>query len=82
VKWVQHRLLRYERLAGSGRQSIMGWSSTWCMQYSVYAVHGVCCTRCMLFSVYACRSSEGVSTVRSEHDLRRSVPRPATKVLN
>jgi len=51
--WVQHGLLRDERLAGSGRQSILGWCSTQCMLYSVYAVLGVCCTRCMLYSVYA-----------------------------
>jgi len=49
--WVQHDLPRDERLAGSGRQSILGWCSTRCMQYSVYAVLGVCCTRCMLYSV-------------------------------
>jgi len=27
--------------AGSGRQPILGWCSTWCVQYSVYAVLGV-----------------------------------------
>ena len=51
--WVQHSLLRAERLAGSGRQSILGWCSTRCMQYSVNTVLGVCCSRCMQYSVYA-----------------------------
>jgi len=39
--WVQYGPPRDERLAGSGRQSILGWCSTWCMLYSVYAVLGV-----------------------------------------
>jgi len=51
--WVQHGPLRAERLAVSGRQSILRWCSTRCMQYSVCAVLSVCCTRCMLYSVYA-----------------------------
>ena len=51
--WVQHGLPRDVRLARSGRQSILGWCSTRCMRYSVYAVVGVCCSRCMLYSVYA-----------------------------
>jgi len=51
--WVQHGLPRAERLAGSGRHSIVGWCSTWCMQYSVYTVLGVCSTWCMLYLVYA-----------------------------
>jgi len=46
--WVQHGLTQDERLAGSGRQSILRWCSTRCMQKSVYAVLGVCCTRCYL----------------------------------
>jgi len=37
----QHGLPRNERLAGIERQSILGWCSTRCMQYSVYAVLGV-----------------------------------------
>jgi len=49
--WVQHGLPSDEKLAESGRQSILGWCSTPCMQYWVYAVQGVCCTRCMLYSV-------------------------------
>jgi len=32
--WVQH-LSRDEKLAGSGRLSILGWCCTWCMLYSV-----------------------------------------------
>ena len=36
--WVQHGRPRDERLAGSRRQSILGWCSPRCMQYSVYAV--------------------------------------------
>ena len=44
---------REMRMAGSGRQSIVGWCSTRCMQYSAYAVLGVWCTRCMLYSVNA-----------------------------
>jgi len=51
--WVKHGPLRAERLAGRGGQSIVGWWSTGWMQYSAYAVFGVCCTRCMLYSVYA-----------------------------
>ena len=51
--WVQHGLPRDERLAGSGIQSVLGWCSTWCIQYSVYAVLGVCCTWCILYLVYA-----------------------------
>jgi len=39
--WVQWGPPRYERLAGSGVQSNLGWYSTQCMQYSVYAVLGV-----------------------------------------
>jgi len=35
---------KMRRLAGSGRQSILGWCSTWWI---------VCCNRCMLYSVYA-----------------------------
>jgi len=35
---VQHSLPRDVRLAGSGRQSILEWCSTWCMLYSLYAV--------------------------------------------
>ena len=35
---VQQGPLRAERLAGSGRRLIVGWCSTLCMQYSVYAV--------------------------------------------
>jgi len=60
VNWVQHGLPSDERLAGSGRQSILGWCSMRFMEYSVYAVFGVCCTGCMLvlgvclYSVYAC----------------------------
>jgi len=50
---VQHRLPRDERLAGSGRESILEWCSMWCMQYSVHAVLGVRCNRYMLYSVYA-----------------------------
>jgi len=65
---AQHGLPKDERLAGSGRQSILGWCNlqwvhysvyvvlgvycTWCMLYLVYAVLGVCCTWCMLYSVY------------------------------
>jgi len=49
---VQHGVPRDERLAGSGRQSILE-CSTRCVMYSVNAVLGVCCTRCMLYSVYA-----------------------------
>jgi len=41
--WVQQGPPRDERLAGSGRQSILGRCCT----------HGVCSTRCMLYSVYA-----------------------------
>ena len=44
--WVWHGLPRDERLAGGRRQSILGWCSTQCMQYSVYAELSVCCTRC------------------------------------
>jgi len=51
--WVQHRLTGEERLAGSGRQLMLRIYSMQCMQYSVYAVHGVCCTWCMLYLVYA-----------------------------
>jgi len=51
--WVQHGPLKAERLAGGGRQSILGWCSIWCMQYSVYTLLGVCSTRCMLYLVYA-----------------------------
>jgi len=36
--WAQHDLLRDERLAGSGRQLIMGWYSMQFMPYSGYAV--------------------------------------------
>ena len=50
---IQHALPRDKGLAASRRKSIIGWSSTWCMLCSVYAVLGVCCTRCMLYSVYA-----------------------------
>jgi len=39
--WVQHGLLRDERLAGSRRQSIMGWRSMRHLPYSVYAILGV-----------------------------------------
>jgi len=39
--WVQQGPLRADRLAGSGRQSIVGWCSTRCMQYSVYNVLSV-----------------------------------------
>jgi len=39
--WVQQGPLKAERLAGSGRQLILGWCSTRCMQYSVYALLGV-----------------------------------------
>jgi len=56
--WVLHGLLRDERLAGSGRQSILGWCSTRCMLYSVYAVLGVCCTRCELL-IMEWRGTEG-----------------------
>jgi len=35
--WVQYGLPRKDRLAGSGRHSIMGWRSTRCILYSVYA---------------------------------------------
>jgi len=49
--WVKHGLPRDERLAGSGRQLILGWCSMWCMQYSVYAVLSVCWTRCLLYLV-------------------------------
>jgi len=45
--WVIQGLLRAERLAGSGRQSILERCSMGCMQYSVYAVLGLCCTRCL-----------------------------------
>jgi len=37
---LQHGLPQDERLAGSGRQSILGVCSMGCMQYSVYAVLG------------------------------------------
>jgi len=33
--WVQQHPLRDEKLAGSGRLSILGWCCTWCMLYSV-----------------------------------------------
>jgi len=46
------------RLAESGRQSILGWCSTRCMQYSVYAVLGEFCTQCYLL-IMAWRDSEG-----------------------
>jgi hypothetical protein len=36
--WVQYSPQRDERLAGSGRQFILGWCCTRCMLYSVYAV--------------------------------------------
>jgi len=49
--WVQHGLLRDERLDGCRRQSILGWCRTQCMQYSVYAVLVVCFTRCELLSM-------------------------------
>jgi hypothetical protein len=59
--WVQHGLPRAEGMAGSGRQSMLGWCSMWCIQYSVCAVLGVsctlytviseCCTHCMIYSV-------------------------------
>jgi len=39
--WVQQGPLRAERPAGIGRQSMLWWCSTRCMQYSVYAVLGV-----------------------------------------
>jgi len=51
--WVQHGLAKDERLAGCGRQSILGWCSMRCMQYSVYGILGVCCTWRMLYLVYA-----------------------------
>jgi len=51
--WVLDGLPRDERLGGSGRELIVGWFSTQCMQYSVYAILGVCCTWCMLYLVYA-----------------------------
>ena len=51
--WVQQGPLRAGRLAGSRRQSILGWCSMWCLQYSVYVVLTECCIRCMLYSVYA-----------------------------
>jgi len=50
--WVQQALLRAGRKAESGRQSILEWCSTQYMQYSVYAVGGVCQGRSMLYSVY------------------------------
>jgi len=36
--------------------AVLGVCSTQCMQYSVYAVLGVCSTRCMQYSVYAALS--------------------------
>jgi len=39
--WVQHGLPRDERLAASGKQLMLGWCSTRCILYSVYAVLGV-----------------------------------------
>ena len=39
--WVQSGVPTDERLAGSGRQLILGWCSTRCMHCSVYAVLGV-----------------------------------------
>jgi len=48
---VHHGLPGDKRLAGSGTESILGGCSTRSMQYSVYAVLGVCCTQCMLNSV-------------------------------
>jgi hypothetical protein len=50
--WIQPALLRDKRLAGSERQSVLGWCSTQSIQYSVYVVLRVCCTRCMLYWVY------------------------------
>jgi len=44
--WVQHGLLRDERLAGNVRQSILGWC-----KYKVHAVLSECCTMCKLYSV-------------------------------
>jgi len=44
--WVQHDLLRDDRLAGSSRQSILIRYSMRCMQYSGCAVLSLCCTRC------------------------------------
>jgi len=43
--WVQHGLPWNERLTARGWQSMVGWCSTRCMQYSVYAALGVnCCS--------------------------------------
>ena len=42
--WVQHGLLRDREIRnslGAGSQLILGWCSTWWMQYSVYAVLSV-----------------------------------------
>jgi len=50
---VQHGTLGAERLAGSRRQSILGWCGMQWMHYSVYTRLGVCSTRCMLNSVYS-----------------------------
>jgi len=44
-KSAQHGLPRDEILAGSGRQSILQWSSMPCMQYAAYAILSVCGTR-------------------------------------
>jgi hypothetical protein len=41
---VQHGLPRDGRLAGRGRQLVLGWCSTQCMQYSLNAALGGCCT--------------------------------------
>jgi hypothetical protein len=49
--WVQHGLQWEERLVGSRRQLIMGWRSTQCTRYSVYAVLCVYCSLCMPYSV-------------------------------
>ena len=54
--WVQHGLPRDEGPPASGRQSMMGWCSTRCMQYPVFAVLSVCWTRFMLYSVYVGKS--------------------------
>jgi len=56
--WVQHGLLTDLKVAGSGRQSILGWCSMPCMKSSVYAVIGVCCTWCQLL-IMEWRDTEG-----------------------
>jgi len=52
VSWVLQGLPRYRRQGGSRRQSIVGWCSTRCKQFSLCSVLGVWSTRCIHYSVY------------------------------